>query len=130
MSRYQRMIVHQLVQNRFPNLTTQGRESFVCVTRASEETLRRRKAESKEALSQQLDAAIGIRHIIDELFDPKRSDGKKIVLVGHNCFLDMLYLYKTFIGRLPAKIEEFAELVSKDFPMCVRQHPPTAYDFY
>jgi len=41
------------------------------------------------------------------------------VIVGHNVFLDLVYLYKTFIGTLPATIEEFGEAIHKLFPMIV-----------
>lgn len=83
----------------------------------------RKKAETKDAFDEQLDSAIGLRHIVDELFEPKRPDGRKIVLVGHNCFMDLLYLYNCFIGKLPENVEKFAELMSSSFPMCVLPFP-------
>ncbi|KAF8455386.1 ribonuclease H-like domain-containing protein [Terfezia claveryi] len=119
MSNYQRYIVHQIVRTRFPKLISQGKESFVCVTRQTEEQKSRKKAEAKDVFDEQLDIAIGLRHIIDELFEPKRPDGRKIVLVGHNCFMDLLHLYNCFIGKLPEKVEEFAELMSKSFPILI-----------
>lgn len=123
MSNYQKLIVHQLVQTRFPKLTTQGKGTFVCVTRATEESLRRKKAETKDAQREQIDTAVGLRRIIDELFEPKRPDGKKIVLVGHNCFMDLLHLYNCFIGKLPEKVEDFSALMSEYFPMYAIPRP-------
>ena len=110
MSNYQKAVVHQIVRTRFPKLQCQGKDTFVCVTRANGKPLSR---------SQDLDLAIGLRHIIDELFNPQRPDGSKLVLVGHNCFLDLLHLYNCFIGKLPHSVVEFAELIHKSFPMCV-----------
>ncbi|KAF8423642.1 ribonuclease H-like domain-containing protein [Tirmania nivea] len=119
MSNYQRYIVHQIVRTRFPKLTSQGKGTFVCVTRQTEEQMGRKKAETRDAFDAQLNSAIGLRHIIDELFEPKRPDGRKIILVGHNCFTDLLHLYNCFIGKLPEKVEEFAELMSKSFPILI-----------
>ncbi|KAM0693377.1 hypothetical protein Q7P36_006631 [Cladosporium allicinum] len=41
------------------------------------------------------------------------------VLVGHNCFLDLVYLYKAFIGSLPATVEEFSAEVHKRWPTII-----------
>ncbi|GAB7348706.1 hypothetical protein MBLNU459_g7445t1 [Dothideomycetes sp. NU459] len=44
---------------------------------------------------------------------------KKTPLVGHNLFLDLIYLYRTFIGELPDTVEEFSELIHALFPTIV-----------
>ncbi|KAF8466616.1 CAF1 family ribonuclease-domain-containing protein [Kalaharituber pfeilii] len=119
MSNYQRLIVHQIVKTRFPKLQSVGKSTFVCVTRANEEMINKRKAESEELFNQQLDSAIGLRHIVDELFDPKRPDGRRTVLVGHNLFMDLLHLYNCFIGKLPDKVEEFVHLIHTSFPIVI-----------
>lgn len=41
------------------------------------------------------------------------------VLVGHNCFLDLVYLYKAFIGSLPATVEEFTQEIHKRWPTII-----------
>lgn len=41
------------------------------------------------------------------------------VMVGHNCFLDLVYLYKTFVGRLPETVTEFAREINKRWPVIV-----------
>lgn len=110
MTKYQKAIVHQIVRTRFPKLQCQGKDTFICVTRASGEPVSR---------NEELDLAIGLRHVIDELFNPQKPDGSKHVLVGHNCFLDLLHLYNCFIGKLPQSVVEFAEIIHKSFPMCV-----------
>lgn len=127
MSRYQHAIVHQIVQTRFPKLASKGSGTFVCVTRQTEEQLSKKKAETKDIFDEQLDSAIGLRHIIDELFEPKRPDGRRTVLVGHNCFMDLLHLYNCFIGKLPHNVEDFAKLMSRSFPMCVLCPPPNFF---
>ena len=39
------------------------------------------------------------------------------VLVGHNCFLDTVYLFKLFYGDLPEKVEDFQAAVHATFPL-------------
>lgn len=41
------------------------------------------------------------------------------VLVGHNCFLDLVYLYKAFVGSLPATVEDFTTEIHKRWPTIV-----------
>ncbi|KAF2763420.1 CAF1-domain-containing protein [Pseudovirgaria hyperparasitica] len=41
------------------------------------------------------------------------------VLVGHNCFTDMVYLYQCFFGSLPDTVEEFQDALHAVFPCIV-----------
>lgn len=41
------------------------------------------------------------------------------VIVGHNCFLDMVYIYRTFIGELPKTVEEFQQKLNNQWPVVV-----------
>lgn len=45
--------------------------------------------------------------------------GNPRVLVGHNCFLDMVYIYKTFIGSLPELVEDFQRQLHEIWPVIV-----------
>ncbi|PNS17479.1 Poly(A)-specific ribonuclease PARN [Sphaceloma murrayae] len=66
-------------------------------------------------------------HAIPAMFDVKsrfqqcqhRLRGKPRPVVGHNMFLDLVYLYQTFVGQLPDKVEEFAHAVNDLFPLVV-----------
>jgi len=44
---------------------------------------------------------------------------KPKTIVGHNLFLDMIYLYRTFFGELPDTVEEYCEKLHELFPMVV-----------
>ncbi|KAF2647293.1 CAF1-domain-containing protein [Lophiostoma macrostomum CBS 122681] len=44
------------------------------------------------------------------------KDRKTGVLVGHNMFTDIVYLYRTFIGELPPTLDEFSDAVHSIFP--------------
>ncbi|KFX94431.1 hypothetical protein O988_06301 [Pseudogymnoascus sp. VKM F-3808] len=41
------------------------------------------------------------------------------VLVGHNLFTDLIFLYHTFIGNLPATVTEFQEKIHALLPMVI-----------
>lgn len=43
----------------------------------------------------------------------------KPILVGHNLFLDLVYLYACFLGSLPERVEEFLSALAKLFPVTV-----------
>ncbi|KAI5361993.1 Putative ribonuclease CAF1, ribonuclease H-like superfamily [Septoria linicola] len=45
--------------------------------------------------------------------------GNPRILVGHNCFLDLVYIYRTFIGDLPDTVEDFQKKLHKLFPVIV-----------
>lgn len=38
------------------------------------------------------------------------------VLVGHNLFNDLIFLYRTFVGTLPHEVSEFSHLIHELFP--------------
>lgn len=40
-------------------------------------------------------------------------------LVGHNMFLDLVYIYRTFFGALPATVEGFQAAVHRLFPLTI-----------
>lgn len=44
---------------------------------------------------------------------------RRRILVGHNCFTDLVNLYKCFIGDLPDKLEDFQESVHALFPAVI-----------
>nr|POE58981.1 poly(a)-specific ribonuclease parn [Quercus suber] len=48
-----------------------------------------------------------------------RIRGNPKMVVGHNCFLDMVYIYRTFIGPLPDTVEEFSKLLHAHWPEVV-----------
>jgi poly(A)-specific ribonuclease len=49
----------------------------------------------------------------------KRLQEKQHVIVGHNLFTDLCFLYKTFIGRLPAGVGDFQSQIHTLFPIVI-----------
>ncbi|KAH8595038.1 ribonuclease H-like domain-containing protein [Bisporella sp. PMI_857] len=56
---------------------------------------------------------------VDELFDSlkTRLKKKKHIIVGHNLFADLGFLYSTFIGALPPTVTEFQKVIHEVFPV-------------
>lgn len=46
----------------------------------------------------------------------KKLKEKDHILVGHNLFTDMVFLYNTFFGQLPDKVVDFQEAIHRLFP--------------
>lgn len=47
----------------------------------------------------------------------KKLRGQKRAIVGHNCFTDVINLYKCFFGDLPESVEDFARNLNGLFPL-------------
>ena len=57
------------------------------------------------------------QHDFDEL--RAKLSSKRTILVGHNLFMDLIYLYHTFLGILPAQVEDFQQTIHQLFPFIV-----------
>ena len=58
-----------------------------------------------------------LRKFVDGL--QQRLNSRRRILIGHNCFTDLIYLYRCFIGELPPRLEDFQELIREMFPAVV-----------
>jgi len=54
---------------------------------------------------------------LDEIKSVLKS--QRPTLVGHNCFLDLVYFYNHFYGPLPDTVEEFQQVIHKSFPLII-----------
>lgn len=46
----------------------------------------------------------------------KALKNKQHVLVGHNLFTDLIFIYQTFVGTLPDQVTEFNKRIHELFP--------------
>lgn len=144
-SRFEKRLVHQLVRAEFPEVVAVGRNDCIRIlpfdpVREADNT-RRIKNRVKEQIVRQT----GFRWIFEALVGGEinsdlpyilRSsagiDGKnrldraiarlkkrQPVLVGHNMFTDIVYLYRTFVGPLPDTLDEFCALLHVLFPKII-----------
>jgi len=54
---------------------------------------------------------------LDEIKGVLKS--QRPTLVGHNCFLDLVYFYHHFYGQLPETVEEFQHVIHEAFPLII-----------
>ncbi|KAF2634792.1 CAF1-domain-containing protein [Massarina eburnea CBS 473.64] len=60
-------------------------------------------------------------HDIKDRFDRahERLKTRQPVLVGHNMFTDLIYLYRSFVGELPATLDGFCTALHEEFPRII-----------
>lgn len=68
-------------------------------------------------LGEARDPSIDAKVLMEQLFS--RLKENRPILVGHNCFTDMIYFYQCFLGPLPNRVEEFIALIHQTFPIVV-----------
>ncbi|KAJ5918589.1 Ribonuclease CAF1 [Penicillium verhagenii] len=145
----EKRLVHNLVNAEFPQLKSKGKASFIQIMFADPVHDKDINEEKAQALIETIRGHVGCRWIIealiggdlselpDKTFSPIVGDGvpfgevelaqktrerlqkHRPILVGHNCFLDLLFLYSGFIGPLPDTVEEFQMLIHGLFPNVV-----------
>ncbi|KAF1927303.1 CAF1-domain-containing protein [Didymella exigua CBS 183.55] len=132
-SRFEKRLVHQLVRAEFPDAVAVGRNDCIRIlpfdAAREADNVRRIKTRVKEQIARQtgfrwiFEALVGgdvnadLLHILRsngpsdhrDRFDRALARLKKNrpVLVGHNMFTDIVYLYRTFVGPLPDTLDAF-----------------------
>jgi poly(A)-specific ribonuclease len=153
LNRFQKRLVHQLVESEFPFLITIGRPTFVQIKYYDEERERLTNEEKARRTEERVLRQTGFRWVIEALIggnlelldnrvfaniltDPDRNPekmklddfaeslksklkGNRPVLVGHNLFMDIIYLYQCFLGSLPDDVDEFTKLMKDHFPVLI-----------
>ena len=148
LSSFQRRLVHQLTQREYPQLKTVSRPGgFVQILDRNDEKGKEAQEARNESYERRLTIAGGLRWPIEalargdlsavsskvipaprddlgptrEAFDVLRNvlREKKTILVGHNVFMDLMFLYAGFFQPLPPTVSEFSEEISKSFPNIV-----------
>ncbi|CDR93999.1 CAF1 family ribonuclease containing protein, putative [Babesia bigemina] len=111
-SAFQRLLMHTIIGQQFPEVYShsarRGDEKVICIYKSQVELYKQQKLTLQAELAR-IDEEIGVRALFDEI----SQHGK--ILVGHNCFYDMLHIYQTFYGELPESVEEFRKLWTDKF---------------
>ena len=117
-SSYYKRILHQTLPSMFPNLTIgSSKKHFVQIVENTGHTLERLESERKEKFENRIHESIGLRKIIDML------SVYRCILVGHNLFYDLIFIWSQFIEQLPETVQEFSKLISTTFPMSLGSLP-------
>lgn len=152
LNRFQKRLVHQLVETEYPSLTSIGCSDFIRIVKYDKEREDRIRREKINRVEKRLLELRGFRWVIEALtggdlseltpqvFQPlvgvveeeedvmahwkrtinglKNKNGR-IPLVGHNLFMDVVYMWQCFYGGLPDTVEEFADLLHEKFPLLI-----------
>ncbi|KAJ8107974.1 hypothetical protein OPT61_g8498 [Boeremia exigua] len=144
-SRFEKRLVHQLVRAEFPDAVAIGRQNCIRIlpfdpVREADNTRRIKNRVKEQTLRQTgfrwiFEALVGgeidldLLHIVGthgandqrDRFDRAlaRLKKKRPVLVGHNMFTDIVYLYRTFVGPLPDTLADFNASLHELYPKIV-----------
>jgi poly(A)-specific ribonuclease len=111
-SSYYKRLLHQSLPDMFPHLMIRAsKRHFIQIVKNSRSAQKQFRAARKEKFEARLNEAVGLRKVLDLLIE------NKSIVVGHNVFQDLVFVYSQFLGRLPETVEEFSNVISKTFPM-------------
>lgn len=107
------LVLHTEVRTKFPLLWSFNQAEGFFVVKVSEERRKELEAdESTEQLTEQLvDSMLGFTKVLRHLSE----SGKP--LVGHNCLIDLLRIFRQFETELPANYRLFKQKIHQLFPV-------------
>lgn len=148
LNNYQKRLVHQLVRAEHPDLVTISRPGFIQIVAFDQEREDLVKKGRNTYFEEKLARQIGLRWVVEAMvggdlsaIDPKTIDqsvedrleeithqldeirsrlkGKKVILVGHNLFLDLINFHTCFFGQLPESVKDFQKIMHQLFPIII-----------
>lgn len=147
MNNFQKRLVHQVVRAEYPELSSASRPGFVQIAAFNQEREDNLQKSRTAAFEDRLKKQIGARWLAEAMVggnlaaiesynlqprlpgskEPKEQYGrlvdrlraKKTILVGHNVFIDLIYFYACFFGKLPDTVKDFARRMHELFPCII-----------
>jgi glutaredoxin-related protein len=121
-SSYYKRLLHQSLPTMFPHLMIRAsKRHFIQIVENTRSGQRKLLTERKERFDVRLKEAVGLRKVMDMIIE------NKSVVVGHNVFQDLVFVYSQFLGGLPETVEEFSNAISETFPtypsLSILSHP-------
>ncbi|KAF3384999.1 hypothetical protein F1880_002980 [Penicillium rolfsii] len=145
----QKWAVHTMVKAEYPSLKSRGMADCIQIEQRNGGAMhyRQRMRESELRIRKHVgfrwivEALVGgdlsalepslFQPLLGEVQDPSmevealmkrlmsRLKENRPILVGHNCFTDLIYFYQCFLGPLPDKVEDFIHLIHRAFPIII-----------
>jgi hypothetical protein len=110
-SSYYKRILHQSLPSMFRTLMIRSsKKHFIQIVENKDTTQNELKQARKQKFENRVDESIGLRKIL-EMICTLNS-----VLVGHNLFQDLVFIWSQFFGQLPSTLREFCEAIVETFP--------------
>lgn len=108
---FHRKYFYQRVVKDFPNITSETCGDSKCPVLKLKKESAESQAELKEERQRlRMQEALGFRRVFKLLITAKKP------LLGHNLLVDLLFIYSSFQGKLPAELPDFQAMVHADFP--------------
>jgi hypothetical protein len=90
----------------FPNLLVRSsKRHFIQIVEDKDDALDAVRTARKDKFENRVTEAVGLRKVIDLI-----SSAKKVV-VGHNVFQDLVFIWSQFVAPLPPTVEEFCRAI-------------------
>ena len=103
-SAFTRLLAHSYISHKFPllysNSVKRGDQRVLCVYQ-NKADLQKEQLAALERELEIIDKQIGARSLFDLI------SSRKIPLVGHNCFYDLLHTQQSFYEDVPPHVEQF-----------------------
>ena len=100
----------------FPNLIIRSsKRHFIQIVEKKETTQDAIKNARKDKFTNRIEEAVGLRKVLDMIIKNNK------VLVGHNVFQDLVFIWSQFIRKLPDTVELFCQ----DLPRCFPTYEPS-----
>ena len=94
----------------FPNLLVRAsKRHFIQIVENKDDELNTIKAARKAKFEERVAEAVGLRKVVDLLIS------RENVVVGHNVFQDLVFIWSQFIAPLPPTVEEFCVAIPSKF---------------
>lgn len=87
-----------------------SKKTFIQIVEHKETTHETIKIARKQKFESRINEAIGLRKVLEMIIQ------SQCVLVGHNIFQDLVFIWSQFLAKLPDTVESFCHLVSEFFP--------------
>lgn len=115
---FQRRLLYNTIKPKFSDQygfhmeTIKGKDKdrHLLLTKASLEEQQQLERERDQSEFIELEEALGFSKIIQTMVESKKP------IIGHNCFLDLLYTIQQFIAPLPEDYQDFKSLISQKMP--------------
>lgn len=135
LDRLERRLVHQIVRSDFLDLQSSSRRDGVVVEFADKKAQEQIRRNNVQRIFNGLKEGVGFRWVAEALAGTYEQEASALesgnannpqgngsakrapkVLLGHNCFMDLIFIYKLFYGTLPESVEDFQAELHRVFP--------------
>ena len=84
-------------------------KDYIIIHKISPEEKQLKIIEKNKEINNLLKREKGVKNIIDKIIETKKP------IVGHNCYIDLLFIYNHFIEEIPKEYKEFKKILIKKF---------------